>query len=64
MLELGNANLQGPGPLIVYLIPSFVAVARNHDNRFAIGALNLVLGWTVVGWIGALVWAIHKPVRI
>ncbi|MDK2745008.1 MAG: superinfection immunity protein [Nitrospira sp.] len=64
MLELGNYNLHGPGPLIIYLIPSFVAVVRNHDHRFEISALNLVLGWTGIGWIGALVWAIYKPVRV
>lgn len=62
--DLGNFSLQTPGTLLVYFIPSFVASARNQENRFAIFALNLVLGWTVIGWIGALVWAIHKPMRV
>jgi hypothetical protein len=62
MLELGHYSLQEPMNLLVYFIPSFVAAARNQDTRFTIFAINLVLGWTVIGWIGALVWAIHKPV--
>ncbi len=61
MLELGNYSLQGPRTLLLYFIPSFVAAARNHDKRVAIFALNLVLGWTVIGWIGALVWSLTRP---
>lgn len=64
MLELGHYSLHEPMSLLVYFIPSFVAAARHQDNRFTIFALNLVLGWTVIGWIGALVWAIHKPVPV
>jgi Superinfection immunity protein len=29
----------------------------------AICALNLLLGWTVIGWIAALVWALTNPPR-
>lgn len=62
MTELGNYSLHGP-EMLVYFIPSFVAVARNHDKRFPIFALNLVLGWTVIGWIGALVWSLMRQVK-
>src|SRR5215471_18946689 len=34
-----------------------VATTRDHHQRLAIGILNLVGGWSVVGWIVALVWA-------
>ncbi len=61
MLELGNYGLQEPRTLLLYLIPSFVAAARNHDKRVVIFALNLVLGWTVIGWIGALIWSLTRP---
>lgn len=55
--------MQTPGGLLVYFIPSIVAAVRMHDNWIAICALNFILGWTGIGWISALVWAIHKPER-
>jgi hypothetical protein len=64
MPEFEHVNLHTPMALLVYFIPSLVASTRNQDNRFSIFAINLVLGWTVVGWIGALVWAIYKPARV
>jgi hypothetical protein len=64
MPDFGNFSVQTPGALLVYFIPTFVASARNQENRFAIFALNLVLGWTVIGWIGALMWAIQKPAHV
>jgi Superinfection immunity protein len=46
--------------LVIYFIPS--AVAHEKERSGAIIALNLLLGWTVIGWVGALVWAIaEKP---
>ena len=42
----------------MYLIPTFVAGARKHHNTPAILALNLLLGWTLLGWVLALVWAL------
>ncbi|OOG53317.1 hypothetical protein B0E48_16680 [Rhodanobacter sp. C03] len=41
----------------IYFIPSFVAYGREHPNETAIIVLNLFLGWTVIGWVGSLVWA-------
>jgi hypothetical protein len=44
--------------LALYLLPTLVADSRHHKNVWAIGALNLLLGWTFLGWILALVWAL------
>jgi hypothetical protein len=44
--------------LILYFIPAIVASCRGHHNSGAIFALNLLLGWTFVGWVGALVWSL------
>jgi Superinfection immunity protein/zinc-ribbon domain len=44
--------------LAVYFIPSFVASKRDHPQFVAIIALNLLLGWTFIGWVAALVWAL------
>lgn len=42
---------------VVYFLPMMVAIGRRHHQVGAIIILNLLLGWTLLGWIGALVWA-------
>jgi hypothetical protein len=42
--------------LAVYFLPSIIG--RNKRNATAICMLNLLLGWTVIGWVVALVWAL------
>jgi len=46
------------GALCIYFIPT--ALAWRKRNVWAIFALNLLLGWTVIGWIIALVWGLTK----
>jgi len=41
-----------------YCLPAAFAVLRRHHNAGAIAALNLLLGWTLLGWIAALVWSL------
>jgi hypothetical protein len=43
--------------LILYFLPAVVASIRGHHNQGAIFALNLLLGWTLLGWVTAFVWA-------
>ena len=40
-----------------YFLPWMVAALRGKSNAWAIFWLNLLLGWTVLGWIAALVLA-------
>jgi len=42
--------------LLIYFLPSFVASKKQNAN--AIFILNLLLGWTLLGWVAALVWAL------
>ena len=42
----------------LYCLPGLIAYRRGHPKRVAIGALNLLLGWTFLGWVAALVWAL------
>lgn len=49
--------------LFVYMLPAFVAWRRGHRQTGAIAVLNLLLGWTILGWIGALVWACTADVK-
>ncbi len=44
----------------LYLLPSALALARQHRNRGAVVALNVLAGWTIIGWVIALVWAVYK----
>ena len=44
----------------VYFLPSFIAFSRDHKNKVAIFLLNLLLGWTVLGWVGSLVWSVIR----
>jgi len=43
--------------LVVYFLPTGVAVLRGHPNRFPIFLLNLLLGWSFIAWVIALVWS-------
>lgn len=37
--------------LIFYVLPGVVAVRRNHHQAGPIIAINLLLGWTFLGWV-------------
>jgi hypothetical protein len=47
-----------------YFIPYIVAKQNKSQNSGAIGALNFFLGWTLVGWVVALVWAMSKDANV
>jgi hypothetical protein len=38
-----------------YFLPSIIALARSKRNTLSIFILNFFLGWTLVGWVIALV---------
>ena len=47
-----------------YFLPTIIAGRRKHHNLGAIIAVNLLLGWTLLGWLIALIWsltAVHNP---
>jgi len=45
---------------LFYLFPSYVASLRGHRKLIPIAAVNLLLGWTILGWIAALVWSLTR----
>lgn len=48
----------------LYFVPTIVAGMRKKRNLVSIGLLNFFLGWTVIGWIIALIWAFaHEDPR-
>jgi uncharacterized membrane protein len=48
---------------LLYMLPWAVAATRGKSNSVAIALLNLLLGWTFIGWVAALVMACasHQP---
>ena len=47
--------------ILLYFRPSIIG--KDKKNAIAIFALNLFAGWTVIGWIGALVWPLTVEER-
>ena len=45
-------------PILLYFLPTFIAWRRKHPSTFAIFALNVLVGWTVLGWFATLAWSI------
>ncbi len=43
--------------LVIYFIPWGAAVTNGRKDVLSIFILNLFVGWTVIGWVLALVWA-------
>ena len=50
--------------LAFYFLPTIVAYNKEHQSWTALFFLNLFLGWTLVGWVIALVWAFVKPPKV
>ena len=44
--------------MALYFVPTMIGLRKR--NAGAIFALNLLLGWTLVGWVVSLVWALTK----
>lgn len=44
--------------LFIYFTPCLVAMRREANADAAIIVLNIFLGWTVIGWVAALLWAL------
>jgi ABC-type sugar transport system permease subunit len=45
---------------LFYFLPFAIAFNKKRANTGAIFALNLFLGWSLIGWVVALVWALKE----
>jgi hypothetical protein len=43
----------------LYFLPALIADKRQRHDLLIIALFNAVLGWTVLGWLLALVWSIQ-----
>lgn len=46
--------------IALYFLPTIVGYSSKKKNAAAIMTLNIFLGWTLIGWVIALVWATAK----
>lgn len=45
--------------LFIYFLPTMIG--WNKKSVAGITILNLFLGWSILGWIAALIWAVESP---
>ena len=50
-------------PLGIYFTPTIVGIIRKKKDIIAIAALNTLLGWTLLGWVISLVWALKTDAQ-
>jgi hypothetical protein len=48
---------------LLFFLPAIIAFLRGHPRRWGIVILLLTLGWTVVGWLVALIWCLSATRR-
>ena len=58
MDEILGLFILGAIALTLYFVPSMVAMARKTKRMGGIIIVNIFLGWSLLGWVGALVWAV------
>jgi len=49
---------------VLYFLPAIIAFARSKRDAMSILVLNFFLGWTAIGWVIALVWALKQDVPL
>jgi hypothetical protein len=68
---MSGTSSMGAGPALMmilgailflgmYFMPSTIGYLRKRGNLTAIIVLNTLLGWTMLGWVIALVWALSN----
>lgn len=50
--------------LAIYFAPTIVAFKKGQQNKLSIFLLNLFLGWSLIGWVVALVWATKNDEKV
>lgn len=67
MFGIGSNEIQAIFIMLVfcvfYIIPSLIAHSRKAKRLPGIIVLNLLLGWTLLGWVGALIWAVSDNTK-
>ena len=64
MVEVINGLLLLGTGMFIYFLPAIVAGFRNHHHTAGIIILNFFLGWTLIGWVAAMVWSVTNAPQI
>jgi hypothetical protein len=51
------------GLFIIHFLPAFIAFHRKAENFIWILLINIFFGWTLIGWLVALIWATQDRPR-
>jgi Superinfection immunity protein len=51
------------GSAALYLLPLLIGCARRAPDIGAVAAINILLGWTLLGWAAALAMALRSAAR-
>jgi hypothetical protein len=43
--------------IMIYMLPTLIAFGREHPRRHDITVANILLGWTLIGWIVIFLYA-------
>jgi Na+/H+-dicarboxylate symporter len=43
---------------VMYWLPTIIAIVRRTPSALGVAAINFFLGWTVIGWFVALIFAL------
>ncbi len=46
--------------IFLYILPTVVAACRGHKRTLGLFLINAFLGWTLIGWVAAMVWAFQS----
>lgn len=46
--------------IFAYFFPTVLAYSKKKRSKASVFVLNFFLGWTLIGWIVALIWAVNK----
>jgi hypothetical protein len=47
--------------VLIYFLPTAAAISVGNPYFQAVFWMNLLFGWTVVGWLAALAWGLRRP---
>jgi hypothetical protein len=50
--------------VLLYFLPTMLALKGGKRRKWKIAAVNILLGWTIIGWVASMlmVWAYEAPV--
>lgn len=56
------AWVAGVVAVVIYFLPTLVAWNRNHRNMVPIFLTDMLLGWSGLAWVIALIWSFSDNV--